>query len=76
MHIRTFEITLNSEPVQVREFQLGKQQVFHVLLSRSKPISLTLAKGTDKNLFWTSIPQGRQGEAEEIGRVLDEFLSK
>ena len=39
-----------------------------------KPLVLTRATGQDSDRFWTSIPQGRQKEAEEIGPLIGEYI--
>lgn len=45
-----------------------------VFSSRRDPIVITQAKSPDNSKFWTSIPEGRQKEAEGVGRLIDEYL--
>lgn len=45
-----------------------------VFSSKRDPIVITQAKSPDNSKFWTSIPEGRQKEAEGVGRLIDEYL--
>lgn len=42
--------------------------------SDREPIVVARAKGMDKPFFWTSIPEGRQKEAEGVGKLIEEYL--
>jgi hypothetical protein len=35
---------------------------------------VTKAAGTEIGKFWTSIPEGRQEEADEVGELITEYL--
>ena len=45
-----------------------------VFSSKREPIIITQAKSPDSSKFWTSIPEGRQKEAEGVGRLIDDYL--
>ncbi len=45
-----------------------------VFSSKREPIVITSAKHADGAKFWTSIPEGRQKEAEGVGKLIDEYL--
>ena len=45
-----------------------------VFSSKREPIIITQAKSLDNSKFWTSIPEGRQKEAEGVGKLIDEYL--
>ena len=48
---------------------------FHVEFSSNRrPITIARAKGMDAPFFWTSIPEGRQKEAEGVGKLIEEYL--
>ena len=48
---------------------------FHVQFSSNRrPITIARAKGMDAPFFWTSIPEGKQKEAEGVGNLIEEFL--
>jgi len=44
--------------------------------SKRKPLIIARAKFLDSKARWTSIPEGRQKEAEGIGQLIDQYLSK
>jgi hypothetical protein len=49
---------------------------FHVKFSSNRrPLTIARAKGMDAPFFWTSIPEGRQKEAEGVGKLIEEYLS-
>lgn len=49
---------------------------FHIAFSSDRE-ELTLARAAGQNhpYFWTSIPEGRQKEAEGVGKLIEEYLS-
>jgi hypothetical protein len=48
---------------------------FHVNFSSDRePIVVARAKGMNRPFFWTSIPEGRQKEAEGVGKLIEEYL--
>lgn len=65
-----FEINYDGKAVGVSEHYIAEQRVFHVDLPlRGKPLILTVTEGP-KGRFWTSVPQGRQEEAEKVGPLI------
>lgn len=42
--------------------------------SKRDSIVIAQAKSPDNSKFWTSIPEGRQNEAEGVGKLIDEYL--
>ena len=42
--------------------------------SKRKSITIARAKGMNAPFFWTSIPEGRQKEAEGVGKLIEEYL--
>jgi hypothetical protein len=44
--------------------------------SRRTPIVVARAKGQAIPFFWTSIPEGRQAEAEGVGLLIEKYLLK
>jgi len=48
---------------------------FHVKFSSNRrPLTIARAKGMNAPFFWTSIPEGRQKEAEGVGKLIEEYL--
>jgi len=65
-----FEIDYEGKSIRVSEHYIGEQRVFHVDLPlRGKALILTVTEGP-KGKFWTSVPQGRQAEAEKVGPLI------
>lgn len=65
-----FQIKYGELIVDVTEHYIKEQRVFRLLFSDNrKPLVITVAESHGKR-FWTSIPQGRQKEAEQIGREI------
>lgn len=55
-----------------RKYVVRKRTVYHVVFAdRRTPIVLTVALRQNGESFWTSVPEGRQREAEEIGALID-----
>ena len=71
-----FEIEYNGKQVVVESVESGKYVVY---LARFKDQpALMLTRATDRNgaRFWTSVPEGRQELAEEIGELIGEEIKK
>jgi hypothetical protein len=58
-----------------RRLSLPNYVAFKVWFSsKRKPITIARAKGMNAPFFWTSIPEGRQKEAEGVGKLIEEYL--
>lgn len=67
---QVFEIEVEGKAVRVSEHYIGERRVFHVDLPlRGKPLILTVTEGP-RGRFWTSIPEGRQADAERVGPLI------
>jgi len=42
--------------------------------SQRKPLIIARARGQEAPYFWTSIPEGRQKEAEGVGLLIEQYL--
>ena len=70
-----FNLTFRGNSVQVTEHTIGKQQVFRVGFPDNRPpLIVVRAKGMDIGAFWTSIPEGRQEDADLIGELIEEYI--
>jgi len=69
-----FELDYKNERVRVERRLFANQVIYRVLFSnKSTPLALT--RTTDNvRKFWTSVPEGRQKEAEEIGLLIEAFI--
>ena len=69
-----FEIEVNGLKVVVNEHTVRDQQIFRLVFDDNRaPLVITSAK-TWAGEVWTSVPQGRQIEAELFGREISEHL--
>lgn len=74
---KPFELQLNSVSMQVYELDIPKFSAFRIVFSSPRPqLIVARAKNADKQSFWTSIPEGRQKEAESLGNLIEDYLSK
>ncbi|MES1224239.1 MAG: hypothetical protein ABUT20_52580 [Bacteroidota bacterium] len=70
-----FEIELKGQKLQVQKLDLPKQVVFRVTFNNNKPPLMVLrASDFGGSKFWTSMAEGRQIEAEEIGSKIEEYF--
>lgn len=66
-----FELEFEGIRVQVAEHEIGGKRVFHIdFKGLKKALTITVARSRNDEKFWTSVPQGRQQEAEQIGRLV------
>lgn len=72
-----FEITSHGVTLSVKRMEVAKAIVYQVIFSsKRKAIVVTKATDRDATQFWTSIPEGRQREAEGVGKLIDEYYQK
>jgi predicted DNA-binding protein (MmcQ/YjbR family) len=66
----SFEVIFEGTVLNVSEHYFADLRIFKVQFpDNRKPLALTVATGMNKK-FWTSVPQGRQAEAEKIGSLI------
>ena len=72
-----FELQLNGVTMQVYELAIPKYTAFRVeFSSRRQPLVVAKTKDAAKEIFWTSIPEGRQKEAEGVGKLIEAYIKK
>ena len=71
-----FEIQNNGVTAKVSEHSINGERVFHLIFSdERKPLSLVVGQKQRTNeKFWTSLPQGRQEEAEAFGKLIAIYI--
>jgi hypothetical protein len=70
-----FEIEYEGETVQVTEAEIRDRRIFHLAYTNGrKPLTITVARDNKDVKFWTSIPEGRQEEAEKAGKLIAAFI--
>ncbi|WP_345947724.1 hypothetical protein ABDD95_12780 [Mucilaginibacter sp. PAMB04274] len=72
---KLFELELNGQMVRVSDHTIRSARVFHIVYpSTTPPLNITIAENTDGVKFWTSVPEGRQEEAEFAGKVIAAYI--
>ena len=70
-----FGLDFQGGKINITRHTIGSQVIFRVVFSNKKnPLVLTRALHANANRFWTSIPEGRQREAEEVGELISEYF--
>lgn len=71
----SFELDYKGGKIHVQRHQVERQTIYRVIFpDKRRPLVLTRATGTDVGKHWTSIPEGRLSEAQEIGPLIQEYL--
>ncbi|MGN7785823.1 hypothetical protein ACTJIJ_14950 [Niabella sp. 22666] len=71
----TFAFEAHGVTMTCERVSLPRVVAYRVVFSSKRdPIVITQAKSPDNSKFWTSIPEGRQQEAEGVGKLIDEYL--
>lgn len=66
-----FSIEQGSQSLHIRPRKVGGAIVFVVHFADQRlPLAITKASAENLPVFWTSIPEGRQNEAEQIGPLI------
>lgn len=61
--------------LQVERLKLPGHSAFRIVFQDGrKPLVIARASNADAAKFWTSIPEGRQKEADEIGGLIMTYL--
>ena len=70
-----FVIESDGATIQVSEHSVEGERLFHLQFpDKRKSLNLVVAKMPGGKKWWTSVPQGRQQEAEKFGRLIANFI--
>ncbi|QQL49919.1 hypothetical protein [Mucilaginibacter ginkgonis] len=70
-----FEISYQGSSANVIEAEIRGRRIFQVHFTDGrKPLSVIVGRDNYDKKFWTSIPEGRQQEAEEVGRLIAGYI--
>lgn len=70
-----FHVELNGQTVQVSVHTIKSARIFHLIYQgATPPLNITIAENSDGMKFWTSVPEGRQEEAEFAGKVIAAYI--
>jgi len=71
-----FTIESHGVMIMCQRLPLQGHVAYHVYFSsKRKPIVVAKANFVDSDAKWTSVPEGRQKEAEGIGALIEQYLS-
>jgi hypothetical protein len=71
-----FSLEAHGVTITCQRLPIPKQAVYYISFSSARqPITIARAKFVDSDARWTSIPEGRQNEAEGVGALIDEYLA-
>ncbi|MGK2860730.1 MAG: hypothetical protein ACSLE0_02275 [Chitinophagaceae bacterium] len=70
-----FELELNGVKMIAQRLNLPGYIAFRVTFDSPRPV-IVVARANDFNAtkFWTSVPEGRQKEAEGVGALIETYL--
>ena len=71
-----FEIIFNDKTVLVRELTISGRPMFMIRLQDGKPLVITTATSAEGQVFWTSVPEGKQALAQSIGKLIEAHFRK
>ncbi len=72
---KAFEVTVGGLTAQVSVHKIKSAKVFHLVFAGKRPaLNITIATNDDGEKFWTSVPEGRQEEAELAGKIIAAYL--
>jgi len=70
-----FDIEYEGKTITVAEHEIKSKRVFRIdFKGWKKPLTMSVALNRFEERFWTSIPEGRQKEAEEIGKLIAGYI--
>jgi len=74
--VQKIEIIYRGEQAKVQILDVAGQRIYKVNFLSSAPIFLTRARNAEGKYFWTSVPEGKQKIAEEIGVIIEPYLKE
>ena len=74
--LQAFEIEFYGMMTGVTEHRLPGGRVFHIDFPQQliRPLVITVAHDDEGVKFWTSVPEGRQEEAQAVGKLVANFI--
>jgi hypothetical protein len=70
-----FELDFNEGKIRVQRHFVASQTIYRIVFSDKRdPLVVTRALTDNAVRWWTSIPEGRQREAEEIGPLIANYI--
>ena len=70
-----FELEFKDGKIRVQRHFVSQQTIYRIVFSdKRSPLVVTRAFTDNAVRWWTSIPEGRQREAEEIGPLIADYI--
>ncbi len=70
-----FNLIMKGVEIAVERNYIGAQTIFRISFPDKRfPLIETRANRPQTGKFWTSIPEGRQQEAEEVGILISNYF--
>ena len=70
-----FGIEYKGLTAKVQQVGYDENRIFNITFSDNrKPLVITVSVKRDGTKWWTSVPQGRQIEAEEVGKLIAIYI--
>ena len=70
-----FELDFKDGKIRVQRHFVSQQTIYRIVFSDKRdPLVVTRAFIDNAVRWWTSIPEGRQRKAEEIGPLIAEYI--
>ena len=70
----TFDLEFGNTTIRVEQIQIPGQTFFRVIFSNQIPeLRLLRATNATDEKFWTSVPEGRQQLAEQVGPLIENY---
>lgn len=71
-----FEVDFEDGKIRVQRHSISSQVIYRVIFSDGRaPLVVTRALRDSLEKFWTSIPEGRQLEAEQVGPLIQKHYN-
>ncbi|RKE47108.1 hypothetical protein [Sphingobacterium detergens] len=71
-----FEVEVDGVKIIVTEHTVQDQQVYRLIFNDKRPPLVITRVSTWQGAMWTSVPQGRQPEAETFGQIVALYLDR
>jgi hypothetical protein len=69
-----FDLEFGISKIRVEQIQIPGQTFFKVNFSNEiPPLTLLRATSSDQSKFWTSVPEGRQDLAQQVGPLIENY---
>ena len=71
-----FDLDFKDGKIRVQRYFVAGQTIYRIVFS-DKRATLVVTRALNENAahWWTSIPEGRQKEADEIGPLIAEYIT-